>query len=181
MGLAALSAPLEIADAKPTSGIPHRYFTSTAEHLRMKHVSSTRFSASADASAFSMPYKMCKILLPIFSCAPRDRQPVQTYVLEHDWGILGDAMRRELDRGGQVYYLHNRVENIESTAGRIRQMLGENVSIGIAHGKMSESQLSRVMQDMADGEIQVLVCTTIIETGIDIPNVQKPEQSALDI
>ena len=102
---------------------------------------------------------------------PRDRQPVQTYVLEHDWGILGDAMRRELDRGGQVYYLHNRVENIESTAGRIRQMLGEDVSIGIAHGKMSESQLSRVMQDMADGEIQVLVCTTIIETGIDIPNV----------
>ena len=102
---------------------------------------------------------------------PRDRQPVQTYVLEHDWGILGDAMRRELDRGGQVYYLHNRVENIESTAGRIRQMLGEEVSIGIAHGKMSESQLSRVMQDMADGEIQVLVCTTIIETGIDIPNV----------
>ena len=102
---------------------------------------------------------------------PRDRQPVQTYVLEHDWGILCDAMRRELDRGGQVYYLHNRVENIESTAGRIRQMLGEDVSIGIAHGKMSESQLSRVMQDMADGEIQVLVCTTIIETGIDIPNV----------
>ena len=102
---------------------------------------------------------------------PRDRQPVQTYVLEHDWGILCDAMRRELDRGGQVYYLHNRVENIESTAGRIRQLLGEDVSIGIAHGKMSESQLSRVMQDMADGEIQILVCTTIIETGIDIPNV----------
>ena len=102
---------------------------------------------------------------------PGDRQPVQTYVLEHDWGILGDAMRRELDRGGQVYYLHNRVENIESTAGRIRQMLGRMFSIGIAHGKMSESQLSRVMQDMADGEIHVLVCTTIIETGIDIPNV----------
>ena len=102
---------------------------------------------------------------------PRDRQPVQTYVLEHDWGILGEAMRREIDRGGQVYYLHNRVENIESAAGRIRQLLGEDAAIGIAHGKMSESQLSRVMQDMADGEIQVLVCTTIIETGIDIPNV----------
>ena len=102
---------------------------------------------------------------------PRDRQPVQTYVLEHDWGILAEAMRREIDRGGQVYYLHNRVENIESTAGRLRQLLGEDVAIGIAHGKMSESQLSRVMQDMAEGEIQVLVCTTIIETGIDIPNV----------
>ena len=102
---------------------------------------------------------------------PQDRQPVQTYVLEHDWGILAEAMRREIDRGGQVYYLHNRVENIESTAGRLRQLLGEDVAIGIAHGKMSESQLSRVMQDMAEGEIQVLVCTTIIETGIDIPNV----------
>ena len=102
---------------------------------------------------------------------PRDRQPVQTYVLEHDWGILAEAMRRELDRGGQVYYLHNRVENIEAAAGRIRQLLGDDVSIGIAHGKMSESQLSRVMQDMAEGDIQVLVCTTIIETGIDIPNV----------
>ena len=73
--------------------------------------------------------------------------------------------------GGQVYYLHNRVENIESTAGRLRQWLGEDVAIGIAHGKMAERELSSVMQQMADGEIQVLVCTTIIETGIDIPNV----------
>ena len=63
------------------------------------------------------------------------------------------------------------MENIEAAAGRIRQLLGDDVSIGIAHGKMSESQLSRVMQDMAEGNIQVLVCTTIIETGIDIPNV----------
>ncbi|MBE6940386.1 MAG: transcription-repair coupling factor [Ruminococcaceae bacterium] len=102
---------------------------------------------------------------------PHDRHPVQTYVLEHDWVLLADAMRRELARGGQVYYLHNRVENIESTAGRLRQLLGEDVTIAIAHGKMSEQELGRVMQQTADGEIQVLVCTTIIETGIDIPNV----------
>ncbi len=102
---------------------------------------------------------------------PHDRQSVQTYVLEHDWGAVAEAMRRELGRGGQVYFLHNRVENIESTAGRIRQLLGEDVNIAIAHGKMSERELSRVMQQMADGDIQVLVCTTIIETGIDIPNV----------
>ena len=56
---------------------------------------------------------------------PQDRQPVQTYVLEHDWGVIAEAIRRELDRGGQVYYLHNRVENIENTAGRLRQLLGE--------------------------------------------------------
>ncbi len=102
---------------------------------------------------------------------PRDRQAVQTYVLEHDWGIIADIIRRELSRGGQVYYLHNRVENIENTAGRLRQMLGEETTVAVAHGKMGERELSRVMQQMADGTIQVLVCTTIIETGIDIPNV----------
>ena len=102
---------------------------------------------------------------------PRDRQSVQTYVLEHDWSIVTEAIRRELDRGGQVYYLHNRVENIDATAARLRQMLGEDVTVAIAHGKMAEAELSRTMQQMSEGDIQVLVCTTIIETGIDIPNV----------
>ena len=102
---------------------------------------------------------------------PQDRQPVQTYVLEHDWGIIAEAIRRELDRGGQVYYLHNRVENIDSTASRLRQLLGDGVTVETAHGKMAEGELSRVMSRMAEGDIAVLVCTTIIETGIDIPNV----------
>ncbi len=102
---------------------------------------------------------------------PMNRQPVQTYVLEHDWGILCDAMRRELERGGQVYYLHNRVETIDRTAARIREMLGEEVSVVVGHGKMTEQQLTSVMQQMVEGEAQVMVCTTIIETGIDIPNV----------
>ena len=102
---------------------------------------------------------------------PHDRRPVQTYVLEHDWAVVGEAIRRELSRGGQVYYLHNRVDSIEGTAKRLQEMLGEDVSIAVAHGKMGEAALSRVMQEMNDGEVQVLVCTTIIETGIDIPNV----------
>ncbi|MCF0120593.1 MAG: transcription-repair coupling factor, partial [Oscillospiraceae bacterium] len=101
---------------------------------------------------------------------PKDRQPVQTFVMEHDWSVLADAMRREISRGGQIYYLHNRVENIERTAVRIQEML-EGVSVGVAHGKMDEESLGTVMEKLADGEIQVLVCTTIIETGIDIPNV----------
>jgi transcription-repair coupling factor (superfamily II helicase) len=101
---------------------------------------------------------------------PRDRQPVQTYVLEHDWGILTDAIRREVSRGGQVYYIHNRVENIERTASRLSSML-EGVTVAVGHGQMDEETLSGVMERMAAGEIQVLVCTTIIETGIDIPNV----------
>ena len=101
---------------------------------------------------------------------PADRQPVQTYVLEHDWGVLGDAMRRELERGGQVYYLHNRVETITRTAARIKEMLGEDVAVAVAHGKMSQEELNDVMTRMSDGEVDVLVCTTIIETGIDIAN-----------
>ena len=101
---------------------------------------------------------------------PADRQPVQTYVLEHDWSVLADAMRRELERGGQVYYLHNRVETITRTAARIKEMLGEDVAVAVAHGKMSQEELNDVMTRMSDGEVDVLVCTTIIETGIDIAN-----------
>ena len=100
---------------------------------------------------------------------PMDRQPVQTYVLEHDWSVLADAMRREMERGGQVYYLHNRLETIERTAGRIQAMLPE-ARIGVGHGKMTQEELSDVMSHMTDGDLDILVCTTIIETGIDIPN-----------
>ena len=102
---------------------------------------------------------------------PADRQPVQTYVLEHDWAILEDAMRKELGRGGQIYYLHNRVESIDRTASRIQKMLGPEVHVVTGHGKMSEQELSAVMRSMVEGEADVLVCTTIIETGIDISNV----------
>ena len=102
---------------------------------------------------------------------PALRQPVQTYVLEHNWSVLADAMRRELERGGQVYYLHNRVDTIERTAARIREMLGDEVEVAVGHGKMSQEELSDVMTRMSDGDVDVLVCTTIIETGIDIANV----------
>lgn len=101
---------------------------------------------------------------------PHDRYPVQTFVLEYAEPVLVDAMRREVERGGQVYYLHNRVESIAQCAARIKNALPD-VPVGIAHGKMTEDELSDVMQRMADGEIKILVCTTIIETGIDIPNV----------
>lgn len=101
---------------------------------------------------------------------PRDRLPVQTYVMEHDWGVVTDAIRREVSRGGQVYYLHNRIDNIDRTAARILQMLPD-VSVDVAHGQMNENELSSVMEKVTRGQTQVLVCTTIIETGIDIPNV----------
>ena len=102
---------------------------------------------------------------------PEDRLPVQTFVMEHDWGIVADAIRREIQRGGQVYYLHNRVEDIERTAKKLADLLEGEVSIGVAHGKMDKNMLASVMDSVSSGETQVLVCTTIIETGIDIPNV----------
>ena len=100
---------------------------------------------------------------------PSDRYPVQTFVMEHNNAILDDAIRREVERGGQVYYLHNRVETIDQCASGLKRRI-PGLSVAVAHGKMSEDQLGDVMQAMADGEIQVLVCTTIIETGLDIPN-----------
>jgi len=101
---------------------------------------------------------------------PQSRRPVQTYVLEHDWGILCDAIRREVSRGGQVYYLHNRIETIERVTAQLLELL-PGVNLAVAHGQMDEDSLSDVMERMTAGEVQVLVCTTIIESGIDIPNV----------
>lgn len=101
--------------------------------------------------------------------APQDRYPVQTYVLEHDLGILCEAIEKELRRGGQVYYLHNRVETIEQTAAKIHDMLPE-ARIAVAHGQMAEEALSEIWRALLEGEIDILFCTTIIETGVDVPN-----------
>ena len=101
--------------------------------------------------------------------APQDRFPVQTYVLEHDWEVITEAMAKEIRRGGQVYYLHNKVNTIEKTAATIHEFLPD-ANIGIAHGKMSEDELSEVWRQLLEGEIDILVCTTIIETGVDVPN-----------
>ena len=100
---------------------------------------------------------------------PADRYPVQTFVMEHNNAIIDDAIRREVERGGQVYYLHNRTETIDQCAGALRRRI-PGITVAVAHGQMGEDALGDVMQSMAEGEIQVLVCTTIIETGLDIPN-----------
>ncbi len=101
--------------------------------------------------------------------APEDRTPIRTYVLESDDQIIREAIRRELERGGQVFFVHNRVYNIELVAARIRKLVPE-AEIGIGHGQVHEDQLERTMLGFSRGEIDVLVCTTIIESGLDIPN-----------
>ena len=101
--------------------------------------------------------------------APQDRHPVQTYVVEHDWGMIAEALRRELRRGGQAFYLHNRIESIDRCALNLRDLLPD-ARIEVAHGQMGEDRLSSLWQKLVDYEIDILVCTTIIETGVDIPN-----------
>jgi transcription-repair coupling factor (superfamily II helicase) len=101
---------------------------------------------------------------------PEARQPVQTYVMEYSAEFVRDAINRELARGGQVYYLHNRVRNIAEEAARIRTLVPQ-AKIAFAHGQMSETELENIMHEFVEGDVDVLVCTTIIETGLDIPNV----------
>ena len=101
--------------------------------------------------------------------APVDRLPVQTYVLEHDDLIIIEAIKRELRRGGQVFYLYNFVESIDGCAARLAREIPE-ARITVAHGKMDKEQLEDIWEEMLTGKIDILVCTTIIETGVDIPN-----------
>ncbi len=108
--------------------------------------------------------------MSILEEAPVDRRPIQTYVMEYDREIVREAASRELARQGQVYYVYNRVDDIERVAVELRSMLPEAV-IEYAHGKMPERQLEDVMHRFINKEIDVLVSTTIIETGLDIPNV----------
>lgn len=101
---------------------------------------------------------------------PVDRMPIQTYVLEHNEEIIREAIHRELAREGQVYYVYNRVNGIDEIAGKISKLVPE-ANVSFAHGQMSERELERIMFDFINGEIDVLVSTTIIETGLDISNV----------
>ena len=100
---------------------------------------------------------------------PADRYPVQTFVMEFHPAVIDDAIRREIQRGGQVFYLHNRTETIDQCASSLQKRI-PGLRVGVAHGQMTEDSLGDVMRDMAEGELDVLVCTTIIETGLDIPN-----------
>ena len=102
--------------------------------------------------------------------APEERLPIKTYVSEFSDELIREAIRREIDRRGQVYFLHNRVYNIDYIAGYIRKLVPE-AKVGVAHGQMGENGLEQAMVDFADGGVDVLVCTTIIESGLDIPNV----------
>jgi transcription-repair coupling factor (superfamily II helicase) len=108
--------------------------------------------------------------MSVVDTPPEDRQPVLTYVGPFDEEMAVAAVRRELLRGGQVFWVHNRVETIERAAGQLRQKIGEEARISVAHGQMEEERLEKVMLEFWDKSADVLVCTTIIESGLDVPN-----------
>ncbi|HEM3174242.1 TPA: transcription-repair coupling factor [Streptococcus suis] len=107
--------------------------------------------------------------LSVIETPPTNRYPVQTYVMETNPSVIRDAMLREIDRGGQVYYLYNKVDTIEQKVSELKELVPE-ASIGYVHGQMSEIQLENTLYAFVEGEYDILVTTTIIETGVDIPN-----------
>jgi transcription-repair coupling factor (superfamily II helicase) len=107
--------------------------------------------------------------LSVIDTPPEDRVPIKTYVLPYDEHLIREAILRELDRGGQIYYVHNRVQSIYYVAEKLRRLVPE-AEIGVGHGQLEEHQLERVMLDFFSGKDDVLVCTTIIESGLDVPN-----------
>ena len=156
---------LLVVDEEQRFGVTHK------EHIKemSKSVDVLTLSATPIPRTLNMALSGIRDM-SVLEEPPQDRLPVQTYVMEHNWGVICDAIEKELHRGGQVYYLHNRVSTIDRTATRLMERL-EGVNVAVAHGQMSEEMLSRTMESVSNGETQVLVCTTIIETGIDIPNV----------
>ncbi|MGH7778138.1 MAG: DEAD/DEAH box helicase, partial [Candidatus Dormibacterales bacterium] len=108
--------------------------------------------------------------MSVIQTPPEDRQPIKTYVTADDDELVAEVVRREIERGGQVYFVHNRVRTIQRAAERLRGLV-PGARLGVGHGQMEEEQLAGVMVDFAAGAYDVLVCTTIIESGLDIPNV----------
>ena len=165
----AVFAPLEniglvIIDEEQRFGVKHK------EKLKENFIGVDMLTLSATPIPRTLNMAMSGIRdLSTIEQPPIERQPVETFVLEYNDVILAEAMKKELARGGQVYYLHNRVDNIESCAAHVSQMV-PGARVGIAHGKMTEEELNPVWQHLLNGEIDILVCTTLIETGIDVRN-----------
>jgi transcription-repair coupling factor (superfamily II helicase) len=109
--------------------------------------------------------------LSMINTPPQNRLPIKTIVVEYDEDLIRQAILKELGRAGQVYFLHNRIEDIEKVKDKIARILPRDVKIATAHGQMSSGLLEKVMFDFLKAKLDVLVCTMIIESGIDIPNV----------
>jgi len=108
--------------------------------------------------------------MSLIETPPENRYPIRTFIKEYNKELIASAIRRELARQGQIYFVHNRVKDIEQTAGKLQKLMPE-AKIAVAHGQMNEKRLEKIMYDFYHHKFDILVCTTIIETGLDIPNV----------
>ncbi len=156
---------LVIIDEEQRFGVAHK------EHLKKMR----REVDALTLSATPIPRTLYMALggirdMSTMETPPEERLPIKTYVSEFDEHLAREAILRELERGGQIYFVHNRVHNIEMVAQKVLGAAPE-ATVAIGHGQMDERELARVMQEFVGGRIDVLVCTTIIESGLDIPNV----------
>ena len=155
---------LAIIDEEQRFGVAHK------ERFKQMFLGVDVLSLSATPIPRTLNMAMSGVRdMSVLEEAPLDRFPIQTYVIEHDTAVINDAIHRELRRGGQVYYIHNRVDTIQQAAYRLSERI-PHARVGFAHGQMKEEELSKIWQDLLDHNIDILVCTTIIETGVDVAN-----------
>ena len=148
-----------------------RFGVAQKEKLKEAAIGADMLTLTATPIPRTLNMAMGGILdMSVLDDVPGMRSPVQTYVMEHEDGILYEAIRRELRRGGQVFYLNNNVEYLYTIIGKIGQAIPE-ARCAVAHGRMERDELEEVWEGLVQGEIDVLVCTTIIETGVDIPKI----------
>jgi transcription-repair coupling factor (superfamily II helicase) len=155
---------LLIVDEEQRFGVSHK------ENLKeiAKNVDVLTLSATPIPRTLNMALSGIRDM-SVIDTPPNDRHPISTYVCEYDASLIMDALRRELGRGGQCYYLHNRVETIYKTANMIAEAIPD-ATVEVAHGQMAKEELGEIWDRMTEGKIDILVCTTIIETGVDVPN-----------
>lgn len=156
---------LLVIDEEQRFGVAHK------ERLKQMRQNVDVLTLTATPIPRTLHMAMAKVKdMSVIETPPEDRFPVQTYVVEYSPELVREAIRRELRRGGQVYYVHNRVYDLRSVARQLQDLVPE-AKIGIAHGQMKELHLEKVMYDFIEGKYDLLVSTTIVESGLDIPNV----------
>ncbi|MFQ5518508.1 MAG: TRCF domain-containing protein, partial [Mariprofundus sp.] len=153
-----------IVDEEQRFGVKHK------EQLKKLHATVALLTLTATPIPRTLHQTLSGLRsVSIISTPPAEREPIRTMVCQYDVHLTNEAIRRELYRGGQIYYLHNHVKSIMRIADRLREDIPE-AQIGIAHGQMSAAELDKQMMDFYEGRLHVLVCTTIVESGLDVPN-----------